>query len=236
LGEIINTKNVIFDFGANIGLNIPYYLLKAHRVVAVEGNPSAARIILEKFPDSSLVTVENYVVSNFGSDKLIPFYINEKKSFLSSMTPLKEAELAIKHLLPSKTVTEIIKKNLNNDHLFFVKFDLEGADYDAISNMFAGGYFPTILTSEIYNIHVIDLIFSSNKYNAFKIVNGQNISKDYKKSKIITENRKKKYKFLSHSSGPFGDDLHGPYLTKNEVQAYLKEVNTSWLDICATYL
>jgi len=42
---------VIYDFGANRGDNIPYYLMKSDRVVAIEANPVLCNIIRERFSD-----------------------------------------------------------------------------------------------------------------------------------------------------------------------------------------
>jgi predicted RNA methylase len=45
----MGTKTVIYDFGANVGSNLGYYLAKADRVVAVEANPALCRAIEERF-------------------------------------------------------------------------------------------------------------------------------------------------------------------------------------------
>ncbi len=42
-------KKIIYDFGANNGDDIPYYLKKAELVVAVEANPSLCQKIEERF-------------------------------------------------------------------------------------------------------------------------------------------------------------------------------------------
>jgi predicted RNA methylase len=42
-------KKIIYDFGANTGGSIPYYLKKADVVVAVEANPQLCAIMEDKF-------------------------------------------------------------------------------------------------------------------------------------------------------------------------------------------
>jgi predicted RNA methylase len=45
----MDTKTLIYDFGANVGSHLDYYLEKADRVVAVEANPALCRAIEERF-------------------------------------------------------------------------------------------------------------------------------------------------------------------------------------------
>ena len=40
---------IIYDFGACVGDNIPYYLLKSDLVIAIEANPSLVERIKQKF-------------------------------------------------------------------------------------------------------------------------------------------------------------------------------------------
>ena len=42
-------KKIIYDFGANNGDNIPYYLLKSDLVIAVEANPELCNLIKNRF-------------------------------------------------------------------------------------------------------------------------------------------------------------------------------------------
>ena len=50
---------IIYDFGAHNGNDIPYYLTKADKVVAVEANPGLAAQIKERFKDEPKVVVED---------------------------------------------------------------------------------------------------------------------------------------------------------------------------------
>ena len=42
-------KKIIYDFGANNGDDIPYYLMKADEVIAVEANPKLCDVIKNRF-------------------------------------------------------------------------------------------------------------------------------------------------------------------------------------------
>ena len=57
---------IIYDFGANNGDNIPYYLLKSDLVVAVEANPDLSNNIKKRFEKETInkkLVVLNYVIS-----------------------------------------------------------------------------------------------------------------------------------------------------------------------------
>ena len=49
-------KKIIYDLGAGDGSNIPYYLLKADTVVAVEANPRLCQIIKNKMTPTITIT------------------------------------------------------------------------------------------------------------------------------------------------------------------------------------
>ena len=60
-------KKIIYDLGAGDGSNIPYYLLKADIVVAVEANPKLCQIIKKKFNkeiSKKNLIVENVIITN----------------------------------------------------------------------------------------------------------------------------------------------------------------------------
>ena len=75
----MNSKS-IYDLGANKGDDIPYYLQKADKVVAVEANPVLCDEIRNRFDayiKNGKLFLENYVVTT--SDTAAP----EVKSYIS---------------------------------------------------------------------------------------------------------------------------------------------------------
>lgn len=42
-------KSIIYDLGCGDGSNIPYYLMKADQVIAIDANPHLCKIIKNKF-------------------------------------------------------------------------------------------------------------------------------------------------------------------------------------------
>jgi hypothetical protein len=104
---------IIYDFGANNGDELSYYLLKSDLVVAVEANPALCDLIHSRFSseiEAGRLTVENYVITAEGEGGLIDFYIHKSNHVLSQLplpSPSKVAN-SEKVILPSKTVSEIM--------------------------------------------------------------------------------------------------------------------------------
>jgi FkbM family methyltransferase len=228
-------KKIIFDFGANNGMNIPYYMQKADLIVGIEANPELCKFMELKFSkNTDQVAIENYVIGKKG-ELFTTFYIHNEKDFLSSVDPVKKIDGYVEFKLPSKTCSEIIEKHLGDNFLYFTKFDLEGSDVIAIKDMFENSHYPEIISAELHNAEVPQLIFDAGRYNSFKLVDGATVGKKYKKTKIATTNGKTSFKFISHSAGPFGDDIAGPYFTENEIKKIIAETKSGWVDICAAY-
>jgi len=83
-------KKIIYDFGANIGDNLNYYLKKADLTVAVEANPSLIALMQDKFKDSienGTLILLNYVLNTEDSTDPVPFYIHKKYNVLSQFSP-----------------------------------------------------------------------------------------------------------------------------------------------------
>ncbi len=72
-------ERVIYDFGANVGLNLPYYLQKADKVIAVEANTTLAEGIKSAFAQEvarrRLVVVDKAVTASSRSDDNINFFV-----------------------------------------------------------------------------------------------------------------------------------------------------------------
>ena len=75
-------NRIIFDFGANQGQNINYFLERADYLICVEANNQLCEKMREKYKtniDSGSLFVENYAVSNQEFEKKV-FYIYKNKS------------------------------------------------------------------------------------------------------------------------------------------------------------
>jgi FkbM family methyltransferase len=142
-------KRIIYDFGANNGNDIPYYLRKSDMVVAVEANPILCESIRSRF-DYELGTgqlhVENCVITD-GIETDVDFYIYKRAHGGSQFPKPKERDIDEFHKLrlPSLSATNIIKKY---GEPFYVKIDLENYDKNILRTLFLNNIYPPFISAE----------------------------------------------------------------------------------------
>lgn len=232
------TKKVIYDFGANNGDDIPYYLLKADLVVAVEANPALCELILERFDseiDQGRVVIENCVVTEESLGE-VEFYVHKSNHVLSQLPPPpdKRASLFERVLLPSKGAADIVKAH-GDPH--YVKIDIERYDAQILRALFRAGVFPPFISAEAHSIEVFAVLVEQGHYDAFKLVDGPSVKKVYSNRLIpCDDGRQVNYSFPFHAAGPFGDDVDGEWETADKFMDTLKVKRLGWKDIHATNL
>jgi hypothetical protein len=71
-------------------------------------------------------------------------------------------------------------------------------------------------------------------YRKFKLVVGSTVHVDFRNHQICTiDGESKRFSFKRHSSGPFGDDIPGPWLNQEEAFDQLLAHGLGWIDIHA---
>jgi FkbM family methyltransferase len=232
-------KQIIFDFGANRGQNIPYYLLKSGTVVAIEGNPKLCNKIREDFETEirqDRLYVENCVVTEQQTEEglLVRFWISKKSDVLSTFVQPKDEENFELILVRARTPASIIRDHLiDNKSLLYCKFDLEGYDAPAIRSLLSEGIFPAYLSVEIQNREAVSELLFSGVYKSFMLIDGASIEKKYQKAKIQLSGRKSIFSFARHSAGPFGEDLVGRQLSVKNLEKLLEFKGYGWRDLHA---
>jgi FkbM family methyltransferase len=229
-------KKIIYDFGANNGDDIPYYLKKADIVVAVEANPILTKEIERKYSEAvsaGRLFVENCVVttSEFSGD--VPFYIYKYGHIISQFPKPAESELINfdEVLLPSKSVLSLIEKY---GYPHYIKIDIEGYDQEIVRTLIENKIFPEYVSAESHSIEVFALLVSSNFYKSFNLVDGPSVVKKYKNTLINTTIGQERYSFPSHSAGPFGEDIRGDWMTSQNFFELLAYEGLGWKDIHAS--
>ncbi|MDO8972356.1 FkbM family methyltransferase [Reyranella sp.] len=212
--ETVNQK-VIYDIGMHNGDDTEYYLKKGFRVVAVEANPSLCEAAKTRFAEqiaSGQLQVHNVAIA--AEAGVIKFYVNDKKSVLSTlhepadMSGWREVECK------SLPLTSILE---SPDSIEFVKLDIEGADLLALEDLYRHRVLPSNISCEAHQVEVVCKLVSMG-YQRFKLVRCSVIGKRDKPSKITTaDGLVVGHKFMRHSSGPFGNDLSGRWLTADQV-------------------
>jgi FkbM family methyltransferase len=234
----IARPRIIYDFGANNGENLPYYLKKADLVVAVEANPALCRKIEQRFAGEIAerrLRVENCVLAAEGADPEVYFYLHKRRDVLGQFPePDKSvAESYNRVLLPSQPVMQIIQKH---GPAYYIKIDLEGHDEVILRELFRSGVRPSYLSAEASSAQVFALLAGMGEYAAFKLVDGKTVAKKYRNHSIAGTGGSELYSFPPHSAGPFGEDIAGEWMSADDLFDLLAREGLGWKDIHATNL
>ncbi len=226
---------IIYDFGANNGDDIPYYLKKSDRVVAVEANPHLADQIKWRFHadvTSGRLVVLGCVLSASADDHPVPFYLHKHESVRSQYPtpPADEAHLFDTITLASRRASDIIQQY---GEPYYVKIDVEGYDHVVLKELFLAGITPEFISAESHHIDVFSTLVSIGGYKAFKLVDGAGVPVRYHNAVIKTQLGEELYSFPSHSAGPFGEDIAGPWIAPDHFFKLLALVGLGWKDVHA---
>jgi hypothetical protein len=222
-------KKIIYDLGGNSGLNIPYYLLKSDLLVVIEANIKLCEIIKIKFKKEIIngrLVVENCVVTVLPNNINVDFYLHRHNDFLSQfLVPNKNIlNEYLKIKLPSKNIISIIKYY---GYPYYIKIDLERYDSIILKEIFFKKIYPKYLSVESHSKEILDIITHDSTYKSFKLVDGSQVHKKYKNC-IVNNTR---YSFPKHSAGPFGNDIDGHWLEKNNFCFLLSVIGFGAKDI-----
>ena len=232
------SRKIIYDFGANNGDDIPYYLKKADLVVAVEANPSLCREIEARFSEviqAGRLRVENRVVAGEGSSPEVYFYLHKRHHVLGRFTEPDATVIGDfdRVLLPSKSVMQIIGEH---GAPYYIKIDIEHYEDVILKELFRNGVKPAYISAEAHGIQVFALMAGLGEYTAFKLVDGETVAKKYRNRAIRVGDGLEQYSFPAHSAGPFGEDIAGEWMNADDLFHVLAKDGLGWKDIHATNL
>jgi FkbM family methyltransferase len=229
---------VIYDLGSNRGDNIPYYLLKADKVVAVEANPTLCSLISERFADEVLarrVVVENCVLTENNDSEFVDFYLHRTNSVLSQLPmPLEGNLQSFEQVsLPAVSAPTLIGRHGSP---WFIKIDIEHFDHVVLRTLFNAGIYPDYLSAEAHCVDVFALMVAEGGYSSFKLVDGATVADLYHACLIRDEHSQLtvRHTFPFHSAGPFGNDIPGKWMTQTNFFRRLAFESLGWKDIHAS--
>jgi FkbM family methyltransferase len=224
-----NKGKIVYDFGANRGSNIQYYLSRGFDVVAIEANPLLAERLVQSFSKDIRVKVVSACIVPDSEMVDVPFFINNRLDKLSTFVrPAASLEDFEEIRVPARTPASIIREF---GEPFYVKIDLEGADHLILNSLLGNGEKPPYISTEAHTLEAFrELIVFG--YSEFKVVEGRYVHKCYYSPPETCT--KAAYRFdKGESAGPFGEDIPGPWLSADEILAYLCKFGTGWKDIHA---
>lgn len=235
------TRDLIFDVGSNNGDDIPYYLLKATQVVAVEANPALCEKIrlrfAEQIRDGRLI-VENAAL--IASDEPeVDFYLHKRHHVLSSLVkdqPVDSTDsLFTKIKVRATNIRTLVAKY---GQPFYVKVDVEGYDDVILQSFASAGIKPPYISAESHKIGVFAILSEVLSYQSFKLVDGRSVGTVYRRALFRSPvlDKTVAYSFPSHSAGPFGNDIFGEWMDKATLLKCLALQGLGWRDIHASSL
>lgn len=226
---------VIYDFGANNGDDIPYYMMKSDLVVAIEANPVLCSLLEKRFCleiNNGKLVVENCVITAEESDRRSDFYIHKTQHVLSQFPrPSNDAlECFEKTSLPSRSVAEIFA---HYGKPYYVKIDIEHYDVEILKALSKARILPSYISAESHSVDVFCALVGMG-YSSFKIVDGRTVSDVYWEREFQGMNGVFSYSFPYHSAGPFGNDIDGDWMSAKEFFRLLAVEGLGWKDIHAS--
>lgn len=230
-------RSVIYDFGANAGLNLPYYLQKADKVVAVEANPvlceEMKRCFASQVADGSLVVVNCAITSKVSGGAEVKFFIHKRLSVLSQMVApaAEESELFEEIRVEARNAVDIVRAYGDP---FYIKVDVEHCDGQVLADLFAVSIRPPFISAEAHSTEILYLLAREGGYEHFKLVRGLTVDTVFKSWRVKTRTSQILYHFPPHSAGPFGHDLPGRWIGPGPMFQRLVREKTGWKDIHAT--
>ena len=216
-------KRLIYDVGMHNGSDTEFYLRKGFDVIAVEANPEYVSRARQKF-DAHLKTGQLiiYDVALTDAPGEVPFFVHEhddwsrlNREYDDRFAEGKYREIKVAGLPFSVIVSQ-------NRTPYYVKLDIEGPELMVIEQMISVRKFPSYLSFEVNSDanRILDLILE-NGYQDFQLLAQRN------KSQIRLPNPPREGNFYDarfdgYMSGPFGQELPGPWVSVAQVREALK--------------
>ena len=219
-------KNLVYDVGLHKGEDTEFYLRKGFRVVGIEANPTlvvAAKIRFQDEIAKGQLKLIDGAVGPASAGSNIVFYANSDMPVWSTI----RANWAARNerLGSPSERTEVRRVDMAEVYRslgvpFYLKVDVEGVDRIVVEELKAFDDRPQYLSLESDKRDFDQLkaeldLLTSIGYKKFKVVQQQTIPGTKIRARTV-DGQEFEHVFGAHSSGPFGDDLPGPWLNHDE--------------------
>jgi FkbM family methyltransferase len=226
-------KPLVYDVGMNKGQNIPYYLSKGCRVVAIEAAPPLVEEVRERFAtDIERGDLEILNVGISIEKGSLPFYFNTVSTFRSSFRRPRDlsADWTVIEV-PTTRLSQILREH---GPPYFLKIDIEHHDRFALLDLLRCGIVPPRLSVEVHSIDVLCTLVAMG-YTEFQLVNGSDMGRSVANRQIRrVDGSVVAHDFPRHSAGPFGDDLDSSWVPAAHVLSqwlnWRRSERRGWLD------
>lgn len=218
--------DLIFDIGLHKGEDSAFYLAKGYRVVAFEADPdlaSKARTQFAKPIAAGRFTLVEGAILAPGGDPFVVFFKNLNRTTWGTVDPERartNARLGKRSVAVKVRRVDLAHCIATHGVPHYAKIDIEGADRVALAALLGQESKPTFLSWESDKLS-LDAVASELDqarkagYSKFQIV--QQMFIPSRRVRVATlSGHQLDYRFADGASGPFGADLPGPWVDRDE--------------------
>ena len=206
---------LVIDLGMHNAADTEYYLMRGHRVVALEPNPGLVREatarLAKHIKNGSLTIVPAALARASGEAS---FFLSNANSEWSSLEDWRAgAQGGASEIKVRTTTLAAIVAEFGDPH--YIKCDIEGADGIFCEQLQSLPTKPDFVSVEAISIDWLALLFAAG-YRHFQLINQAKIRRFQPTISFKTGGEERQWTFGGHSSGPFGEDLENAWLPFQE--------------------
>jgi FkbM family methyltransferase len=217
---------LIVDVGMSDGTDTEFYLKKGFRVLAIEANPRCVEQVTQRLPgaiDEGRLTIAHVAVADHKGE--VEFLISDREGWGSledSDVVSRGAALGVgttKITVPCDTFDSILD---GHGDPYFVKVDIEGGDILCIQALGRLPRLPRYVSFECDTVNpdqtlaMLDLVQGFG-YSRYKLLN-QALNPTLRCPNPPREGAYVDAMFSTHSSGPFGEETPGEWVSVDGVR------------------
>ncbi len=226
------TTPIAYDVGMHDGDDSRYYLDKGYRVVGIDADPDACGHCASRFAEE--VEAGKMVILNTGVglvSRSQPFYRCLRDRALNSFVAPPELgdawEAMIVQVHPLSTIIA------RYGAPYYVKIDVELYDALVLRDLYNANIRPPYISAEAHTIDTYcALVFMG--YEDYQLVRGAELATRFAGHPIQRLDGDVFHRdFSSRSSGPFGEDIGGDWLKRDQALKDLLGGGLGWVDIHA---
>jgi FkbM family methyltransferase len=230
------SDELIFDIGMHHGEDSEFYLKKGFRVVAIEANPALCAEVGERLASwigQGRLTIVNRALGEHPGKAR--FFVNDAHSEWSTLSPglvrRREKIGAPSHAIE---VPVIRPKTLFTEFgvPYYMKVDIETADWLCLADLVTLNERPRFTSVEMdgttpFTVHRLFRLLQQAGYTRFKIISQKNVPAQAEPNPP-REGQHVGHRFVQGSSGLFGADLPGDWISAREALAFGYKASLSY--------
>ncbi len=227
-------RDLVYDVGMHKGEDTQYYLARGFRVVAFEADPDLAQAARVKFKEplasGRLTLIEGAIVEDDGLDH-ITFYKNKDVSVWGTVVKSwsdRNAGLGTDSFEIKVPVTDFLDVIARHGTPYYLKIDIEGMDMVCLRKLLQTDARPKYVSIESAKTDFSALkdeieTFAKLGYGSFYLQQQGNIGQ-VRIPRDSIEGALVDHVFEQGSSGPFGEDLPGPWVDADEAVRRYRQI------------